>query len=361
MTKIKDSFAILKNLVLEAKSEQNSNFESANSVTDSRDISTIKSLKTLKRSSKNGNHEENENSKNIEINNENINIYKDEISNLKSLLTQRDREIAILVEMVKKGMTPEEIRSRNSSAPNSVENRMGSSFHNTFNSQTSSNNNNNYNNNNNNNNDDNDDDDHNNNNNNGSNYVEEEKGRHYKDRDREKGQNPKQPVGIVIIRSIMLCITYIESSSLRSLLIVYLSLIHFLSLSLSLSLFLSLILMINLISSLSLSLFLSLFLYVSLSLSFSVSLFLSLSLSFSLSLSLSLSLYLSVSLSTWACPNILTPIIMILLSTPLLLFLIYFSFPLSYFIPSSSLVYFFLISFHLLILSSFYLLNFFFP
>ena len=242
MTKIKDSFAILKNLVLEAKSEQNSNFESANSVTDSRDISTIKSLKTLKRSSKNGNHEENENSKNIEINNENINIYKDEISNLKSLLTQRDREIAILVEMVKKGMTPEEIRSRNSSAPNSVENRMGSNFHNTFNSQTSSNNNNNYNNNynnnSNNNNDDNDDDDHNNNNNNGSNYVEEEKGRHYKDRDREKGQNPKQPVGIVIIRSIMLCITYIERSSSRSLLFVSLTLYitHCLSLSLSVSL-----------------------------------------------------------------------------------------------------------------------------
>ena len=41
LTKIKDSFAILKNLVLEAKSEQNSNFESANSVTDSRDISKI--------------------------------------------------------------------------------------------------------------------------------------------------------------------------------------------------------------------------------------------------------------------------------------------------------------------------------
>ena len=324
MTKIKDSFAILKNLVLEAKSEQNSNFESAKSVTDSRDISTIKSLKTLKRSSKNGNHEENE--KNIEINNENINIYKDEISNLKSLLTQRDREIAILVEMVKKGMTPEEIRSRNSSAPNSVENRMGSNFHNTFNSQTSSNNNNNYNNNynnnNNSNNDDNDDDDHNNNNNNGSNYVEEEKGRHYKDRDREKGQNPKQPVGIVIIRSIMLCITYIESSSSRSLLIVYLSLIHFLSLWLCPSLSLSL--------CLSLLFYASLFLYVS----------------------LSLSLYLSVTLSTWACPSILTPVIIILLSTPLLLFLTYFSFPLSYFIPSSSLVYFFLISFHLLILSS---------
>ena len=205
MTKIKDVFAIFKNIVLESRSEQGSSSGSLISGTNSKDSSTIKNSKIFKKGKTNNESEENHdndnnnnkkknNNSNDNNNNEILNNNKNEINDLKSLLTQRDKEIAILVDMVKRGVTAEEVRT--SSAPLSGTNRMSNRSSNINNNENENNydkNNNNYNNNNN------------NNNNNGSstniqnNYGEEENKKHDKDRDknrdRERGQNLKQPVG----------------------------------------------------------------------------------------------------------------------------------------------------------------------
>jgi kinesin family protein 6/9 len=90
LTKIKDAFAIMKNLVLEALNKSSS-------------------------SSSNGNGDNNDGGNrssrgmNVGDISEDVKLMNKQVSDLKALLLQRDNEIAILVNMVKKGKTVEDV------------------------------------------------------------------------------------------------------------------------------------------------------------------------------------------------------------------------------------------------------------
>jgi kinesin family protein 6/9 len=89
LTKIKDAFAIMKNLVLEALNKSSSN--KSNGVGDNYDGG-------------------NRTSRGINVgDSEDVMLMNKQVSDLKALLLQRDNEIAILVNMVKKGKTVEDV------------------------------------------------------------------------------------------------------------------------------------------------------------------------------------------------------------------------------------------------------------
>lgn len=80
LTKIKDAFAIMKNLVLEASNNKSDN-----------------------------NNTSNNNSSNYADTSEETAALRQQVKDLKSLLLQRDNEIAILVNMVQKGKTAQDV------------------------------------------------------------------------------------------------------------------------------------------------------------------------------------------------------------------------------------------------------------
>lgn len=89
LTKIKDAFAIMKNLVLEALNKSSSssngnggNYDGGNSSSRGMNVGDIS---------------------------EDVKLMNKQVSDLKALLLQRDNEIAILVNMVKKGKTVEDV------------------------------------------------------------------------------------------------------------------------------------------------------------------------------------------------------------------------------------------------------------
>jgi len=79
LTKIKDAFAIMKNLVLESSNNKSSENNATNSASSNADTS------------------------------EETAALKQQVKDLKSLLLQRDNEIAILVNMVQKGKTAQDV------------------------------------------------------------------------------------------------------------------------------------------------------------------------------------------------------------------------------------------------------------
>ena len=89
LTKIKDAFAIMKNLVLEALNKSSSSSSNGNG----------------------GNNAGGNSSRGMNVGDisEDVKLMNKQVSDLKALLLQRDNEIAILVNMVKKGKTVEDV------------------------------------------------------------------------------------------------------------------------------------------------------------------------------------------------------------------------------------------------------------
>lgn len=94
LTKIKDAFAIMKNLVLEALNKNNNTNNGSNNYDDD------------------GGGKSSSRSRGMNVGgiiSEDVKMMNKQVSDLKALLLQRDNEIAILVNMVKKGKTVEDV------------------------------------------------------------------------------------------------------------------------------------------------------------------------------------------------------------------------------------------------------------